>query len=82
MDPRFMAEASHPAFKEAGWEYYDGAPTVDRLEETIRNLISSCPIDEREWTYSETGRIRVQREVYEEEGVDPYIEWGIYLRLN
>lgn len=41
LDIRKAAELAHPVFEENGWTYYDGAPSVDRLEDTIESLVES-----------------------------------------
>lgn len=77
-----MAEAAHAAFVMNEWEYHDGQPSVDDLERIIQESVADISMDEDGTVYIEGGRIRVEREVIQEEGQEPLISWNYYLRID
>ena len=82
-DFRRMAEAAHAAFVMNEWEFYDGKPTVDDLERIIQESVADIDMNEGETMYVEGGRIRVEREVIQEEGQEePIISWNYYPRID
>lgn len=83
-DFRRMAEGAHACFVMNEWEYFDGKPSVDDLEESIKSLVEDTPIDDGT-SYCESGRIRVEREVIydpDEPEAEPIIEWSYYVRID
>lgn len=79
-----IARNVHAIFEREGWEYYDGPPTLDRIENNIRSLYHSAEregVDQEHGDncFVETGRIRVQRDYYEGNGGP---ELTVYLNMG
>jgi len=65
------------------WEYFDGKPSVADLETILQTLVSDIPLEADETYIAETGRLRIEREVIQEEGQDePLVMWNYYLRID
>jgi hypothetical protein len=83
-DIRDMAESAHQVFEKNGWEWLtaeNGIPTVDEIEKTIQELIALIEVDdETQWVA--TGHLKVEREVWKEEGIEPFVSWNYYLELS
>ncbi len=63
------AAKAHPVFTLFGWKYYDGAPSLERLETVIADLLKSAIADEEGFMQASSGRFTVSKSS-DETGVD------------